>query len=172
MAKQDKKDKNPLYKEYRIHLRFPTMDEERIKRHAKESNMTVSEFIRTAVNDKIRMIEHPELFNARSFTQGITKEELIEVFQLRDDKVQKQLNEKFKEIQNTLDTFSSNLNGIRLKDETETIDELLREHGELKPNKLCSLSGIKTEIIYKVLSSKANEGKYEFNIKTGGFKLK
>ena len=64
------------------HIAFTESEADKIKDYAKHYGMTSSEFIRQAINDKIRNIEHPELItssvkNSNLSNQVIKNQELI-----------------------------------------------------------------------------------------------
>ena len=111
------------------HIAFTESETNKIKDYAKQYGMTSSEFIRQAINDKIRNIEHPELTtssvsNPDLSNQVIKNQELI----LEEMKLMKQ---KF-----------TTINGIKngYKSLKELIsDKTLKENLKLKAEKIQSV---------------------------------
>ena len=107
------------------HVAFTESETNKISEYAKHYNMTSSEFIRQAINDKIRLIENPEPFNTFSnpdFSDQIIKSQ---EFILEELKLMKQ---KF-----------TTINGIRngYKSLTEIIsDSTYKENLKLKADKI------------------------------------
>lgn len=169
-VKKEKKDKRTNL----VHIAFSENELKLIDQYKEESsNTTRTDFIREAVNEKIRRIENPDLF-IEKINVGIDNEQLKEILGMateNKEKIDLLLNNVkiFNQIQNTLNTLSSRINRPELKEKELKVIELLREYKELKPNKIMKLAKIENiNMVYDIISDKEI---FSINIKTGGIRL-
>jgi ribosome-associated translation inhibitor RaiA len=171
MAKKGRpKSNNP--KEEMIHFAYTTDEKEKLESIAEDSNLSISEFIRQAIKDKIRKIENPDIFqeNVKLEVDHKKLKEILEISGMNAQKIDLLINkmEILEKIENTFKILDKYVNRPALEQKEQMIVGLLQEHGELKLNKMIDLSGFSKEEIYDIIS---NTQKFGINIKSGGIKL-
>ena len=135
------------------HIAFTESETSKISEYAKHYNMTSSEFIRQAINDKIRNIENPETSKLDN-KPDLFKEFITE---------QKELNERFDKLENLITTRLTTINGI--KNGYKSLTELISD-GTYKENLT-----LKADKIYSLMENKKGYTPKELN-KITGFDLK
>ncbi|MHA1488538.1 MAG: DUF6290 family protein [Promethearchaeota archaeon] len=144
-------------------------EKESFQKHAKESKMSVSEFIRQSIFEKIRRIENPE-----RFSQSISQiNPLILESLSKDMKKQIELQElilkrqnQFDEITKTLELIQIYSKGRDLKHETDIIDNLFEAHKSLSQQQIMEKTGFDKDIVWAIVS---NQERYRLNITNGKF---
>ncbi len=155
MAKKGRKTKSETPRVKTIHINVTEAKKKKLMDLAKNSNTTISEFIRQAIDDKLRRIENPETYtsganlNAEAFFEKILeKQKLLEQ---KNNVILKRL-DTYSQIVNTLSILKPKVNGIYLKDKMEKVKNTLKAYEELKPKKLEELSGIDGNTIKDILA--------------------
>jgi hypothetical protein len=138
-------------REQLVHIAFSASEKEKIKNLAKESNTTISEFIRQSIFDKILRIENPTAFNVDN------EERLreIENNQKKTLELQQLLLERIKivnGINETMKALKPLVNKSEMKEICDTIVSMLRIHKSMKIEKLELLTSFKRKDIYDCIS--------------------
>lgn len=163
-----------------VHIAFTEGEKSKIKKSADKSDMTVSEFIRQAIRDKIRKIDNPEQ-STISNIPVITPEILLKIAKNTDKllELQQEKKREKKIITNLLETSEALQNEYHrlmekglmseLTEETKTIQNLLRGHKSLSPNQIIAMTNIEKE---KVLFVITNVKLFKLNVITGKYQLR
>ena len=139
------------------HVAFTPSEVSKIKQYSDHYNMTDSEFIRQAINDKILRIENPESFNKANneeLTRQLLKnQELL----LREQKLMKDKLSAVKNIRNGVKSISSLLSEGTLKEnlalKKEKILNTMKAYNKaFTPKELKSLTNIDVKTILLILS--------------------
>jgi len=152
-----------------VHVAFAKDEKESIIRHAKSSKMTISEFIRQGVFDKIRRIENPDLFNQNSnqFNTDLLRRLLENVEDIAEQKKfeseQTELSYKMEKLQNTIQAVFEDVPRAKKK-----ILNLLRVHKALYKGEIMEYTDLSRKTVIKVLSNP----EFKLNIDTGKFELR
>jgi len=149
------------------HIAFTEIEVQKIKDYAKDYGMTSSEFIRQAINDKIRLIENPEVFNTVSnpdfSNQMIKSQELI----LEEMKLMKKkfttingIKNGYKSLKKLISdgTYKEN---VKLK--TEKIQTIMKGYDKaFTPKEIKDITGFDLKSIDIVLTS--NQDLFKLNM--------
>ncbi len=152
-----------------VHIAFTEGEKEEIKQCAKNDNMTVSEFIRISIRDKMRRENNPNLFSSGNMNPELITN-LLEN-QKKQIEYQKELMVKVETlslINDSVEMLKSMVNRPELEEKENKVVDVLRVYGELKPNKIMEYSGYSSEMVSKIIT---NDKKFKYNINTGGFSL-
>ena len=143
------------------------------QKYAKESSMSVSEFIRQSIFEKIRRIKNPENFiqsNVSQINPVILEQmskDIKKQIELQELVLKRQ--EQFNEITKTLELIQIYSKDRNLTDETNVIDNLFEAHKSLSQHQIIEKSGFDKNIVWAIIS---NQEKYKLNITTGKFSSK
>jgi len=144
--------KNP--KDEMVHFAYTREEKEKLENFAKNKNVSISEFIRLAIEEKIRRIENPELATTGINNTKILRE-LLKNQKLLDEKnslIVERL-DTYNQIINTLELLKPRVNNIYLKEKMEKMKTVLKAYnGELKPKKLEELTGFDGNTIKEILA--------------------
>jgi len=171
MTKKQKKPKNGKKYKYKF-IQFSVSDKfkERIEKMAENGGFTtVSDFIREAIKDKIRRIEHPEIFNeSKTRIDNDKMKKLLEMSGINSEKIDKVLKkfDKIERIERNLQLLFNLENREVLKEKEKEVIELLQEHKILFPKKIMELTNINRKELYAIIS---DSDKYRYTDK--GVKL-
>ncbi|MFW9879769.1 MAG: ribbon-helix-helix protein, CopG family [Candidatus Thorarchaeota archaeon] len=137
MAKKGRPEsENP--REKIIHIAVTEEKKEKLIKLVKKSNTTISEFIRQAIDDKIRRIENPNTYTSEMNLEVNYLERILEKqksLEKRNELILERL-DTYNQIVNTLTLLKPKVNNLYLKEKMEKIKDTLKVYGELKPNAL------------------------------------
>ena len=139
------------------HVAFTPSEVDKIKQYSDHYNMTDSEFIRQAINDKIMRIENPESFN-KANNEELTRQLLKnQELMLREQKLMKDKLSAVNNIRNGVKSISSLLSDGTLKENLDLKKEKLlntmKGHNKaFTPKELESLTNIDVKTILLILS--------------------
>ena len=139
-------------------IQFSVSDEfkEKIELMAGKGGFTtISDFVRDAIKDKIRRIEHPEIFNeSRLEIDNGTLKRLLEMSGIASEKIDTLLGkfEKIEKIERNLQLLFNLENREVLKEKEEEVIKLLQEHTVLFPKKIMELTHIDRNELYQIIS--------------------
>ncbi len=157
-----------------VHIAFLKSEKSQIEESADELNMTISEFCRQAIFEKIRRKKHPEMFMSNTGTQMDTK--ILESLftKMKDiEKNQQRILERdnvLLEMKNTLEKIALYSEKEDFTKEKETILNLLKSHPSLTQKKIIELTGFNEKIVFQVVSILVSEKKITITA-NGRFKL-
>ncbi|MFX1567896.1 MAG: hypothetical protein ACFFCV_05960 [Promethearchaeota archaeon] len=157
-----------------VHIAFLESEKLQIKEFADNLNMTISEFCRQAIFEKIRKIEHPEMF-----MQGVGNQidmKLIESLFIKMNNMSKK-QDLLIEKTNILNEMNKLLEQIALYSEKEDFTKekeiilnLLKTHSSLSQKQLIEMTSLKKQVIFKVVSMLVSDKKITIT-SNGRFKL-
>ena len=153
--KKDDKDKRSVF-----HVSISESEKLRVKEIADQSNMSISEFIRQAINDKINRIDNPEIDNAISRDDSM----ILDYLRKHDKKLtemEKLLRQRMsngKVIKNSLEEIKARVNHKKLEILKRRIVSTLEEHGSLRPKEIKEFTDIEVHDIYEVISDDSTFG--------------
>lgn len=171
MAKKIKNKKKEKEYNYKF-IQFSVSDgfKEKIELMAENGGFTtVSDFVREAIKDKIRRIEHPEIFNeSKTEINNDKMKKLLEMSGITSKKIDKVLNkfDKIEKIERNLQLLFNLENREVLKEKENEVIELLQEHEILFPKKIMELTNINRKELYAIISDSD-----KFSINDKGVKL-
>ena len=116
---------------------------------------TVSDFIRDAIKDKIRRIEHPEIFNeSKTGIDNDKMKKLLEISGITSEKIDDVLSrfDKIEKIERNLQVLFNLENREILEEKEKEVIELLQEHKVLFPKKIMELTNINRKELYAIIS--------------------
>jgi len=176
--KMSDKDKELRVKQ--IHITFTEKEKEKIKQFAEDSNKNIRDFIRDAVFDKIRMIEHPEQFKQTNIEQidpGIL-EEIKRNMELSIE-LQKLTNERLniaENIESITKAIKDQYNKLKKKDlisdfskESNLIADLLKDHKSLTSDQISKMINLDIDDVLLILNT---SNQFKLNITTGRYELR
>lgn len=142
-------------------------EKESFQKYAKDSKMSVSEFIRQSIFEKIRRIENPEV-SSISQVNPLVLEQISRDMkkQIEMQKLVLKRQEQFNEITKTLELIQIYSKGRDLTNETDVIDNLFEAHKSLSQHQIIEKSGFDKDIVWAIIS---NQERYKVNITTGKF---
>ena len=151
----------------KFNIAFTDSEHDRIKQYAEKSELSISEFIREAIRNKIRTIEHPEYYN------GIVKEVKNGLHQqkTRANHQQVEIDYKLatlKEQFSQLKTISSQKVTNLYQSDVERIRAVLREKSEATMAEIQKATKLDKEVLNKILTDNRI---FSTNLK-GKYKLK
>jgi len=139
-----------------VHIAFTESEKKELKDFAKDSNMTISEFVRQAIFDKIAKIENHELFTPSGMlSQNDQFNEILDEIKT-SNKQQKTMLEQLKilhSIEKRLEILRKIADTPNRKKNEQIIVKLLTEHGKLKPIKILELSNLKKEEMWETITN-------------------
>jgi len=153
MVKKTPKAENNEIRDNVIHIAFTIEEKEQIRNYAKESNTTISEFIRQSVFDKILRIENPSKFGNVSSFEDQFKE--IKELQLKQIKLEELSFERIKNlngVKESLKELAPLVNEQELKKHANTIISLLKTHKSLSIDKIELLLNLDKDMIIQACS--------------------
>jgi len=104
VKKTPKTDSNEIRNKI-VHIAFTESEKEKYKKYAKESNETLSNFIRLAIEDKVRIIENPEKYQDISYSEETLRE--IKETQKKQLELQQELISRINDMKVLKDTFNA-----------------------------------------------------------------
>lgn len=135
-----------------IHIAINEAKKDKITELATKDNTTMSEFIRQAIDDKIRGIENPEMNTSGVNLDSNYLQKILEKQKLLEQKNELILErlDTYNQIINTLNILKPKVNNLYLKEKMEKVRTTIKAFGELKPTKLLEKvnsekNGIKVE---------------------------
>lgn len=143
-------NKNDL-RENMIHIAFSNSEKERIKDYAKESDTTISEFIRQAISDKILRIENPEMFSVNN-EERMREIEVNQKKQLELSELLLKRIEIVNGINETMKALKPLVNKQDMKEICDTIISMLKIHESIKIDKLILLTSFQRKDIYDCIA--------------------
>ena len=155
----DKRDKT-------FHVAFTEEEKDKVKNYAKDYSMTSSEFIRQAVFEKIRKIEHPELFTTQI---PMNSEELQKIYKTQIE-IKKLVTNNVKHgetIQSNMKALRERVNGEQIKLYKQRILDILKQHGKLIPEEIEQYTDIEIDDILKTLAKLQETKKVKLELNTG-----
>lgn len=148
-----------------VHLAFSESEKQQVKNSAEELSMTISEFCRQAIFEKIRRKEHPEMFNQGNTSQLDAK--LFENIMLKMKDMAK-TQDLILEKTNNINEMNKLLEKIALYSEKQdfvkekaTIVNLLKSHSSLTQKQLINMTNLNKVVVFKVISMLRKERKIE-----------
>lgn len=143
---------------------------EKIELMAKKGGFTtVSDFVRETIKDKIRRIEHPEIFTVSKLNaDNDTLKKLLEMSGITSEKIDTLLDkfEYIEKIERNLQLLFNMENREALKEKEKEVIELLQEYNVLFPKKIMELAHIDRNELYQIISDLN-----KFSINDRGVKL-
>lgn len=145
-------------KEYKYNfIQFTVSDKfkDKIEQIAKNGGFTtVSDFVRDAIKDKIRRIEHPEIYNESKLK--IDNDSIKKILEMSGvtEKIDELL-ENFgyiKKIEHNLQMLFNLEERENLKEKEEKVIKILQEHKVLFPKKIMELTDIKRNELYQIIA--------------------
>jgi len=139
------------------HVAFTPSEVDKIKQYSDHYNMTDSEFIRQAINDKIMRIENPESFN-KANNEELTRQLLKnQELMLREQKLMKDKLSAVNNIRNGVKSISSLLSDGTLKENLDLKKEKLLNtmkayNKSHTPKELESLTNIDVKTVLLILT--------------------
>jgi len=139
------------------HVAFTPSEVDNIKKYSEHYNMTDSEFIRQAINDKIMRIENPESFtkaNNEELTRQLLKNQEL---MIREQKLMKDKLSAVNNIRNGVKSISSLLSDGTLKENLDLKKEKLLNtmkayNKSHTPKELESLTNIDVKTVLLILT--------------------
>ena len=139
-----------------VHLAISESEKQQVKNSAEEINMTISEFCRQAIFEKIRRKDHPEMFNQGNTSQFDAK--LFENIMLKMNDMTKN-QDLILEKTNNINEMNKLLEKIALYSEKQdfvkekaTIINLLKSHSSLTQKQLINMTNLNKVVVFKVIS--------------------
>lgn len=137
-----------------VHIAFTATEKESYKQHAKDAGETLSNFIRLAIEDKIRVIENPNMYKDLSSSE----EQLREIKKLQEKQIQMQelLMERLKVvngINETMEALKPFISKEEISEVCNTIISMLKVHKRLTIEKLTLLTHFGKGVIYDCISA-------------------
>ena len=138
-------------------IRFAVLQSEKnqIQDSAKKLNMTLSEFCRQAIFEKIRRKEHPEMFNQGNTSQ-LDAKFLENILLKMSDMTKKQ--DLILEKTNIMNEMNKLLEKIALYSEKQdfvkekaTIVNLLKSHSSLTQKQLIEMTNLNKDVVFQTL---------------------
>jgi len=169
MSESKNKDKN---RNKFIKFGVTETEKEKFQKFAEESNMSTSEFIRQSCYEKIRRIEHPEIYmQTKNNMNPLIFEQISRDLkkQIEMQKLALKRQEQFDEITKTLELIQIYSKGRNLTEEAKVIDNLFEAHKSLSQHQIMEKTGFDKDIVWAIIS---NKEKYELNITNGKFSLR
>lgn len=165
----DKKDQKDIRSVF--HVSISESEKEQVRKIAKESNMSISEFIRQSVFDKISRIENPELDKSNSQNDSLILEYLRKHDKrlLAMEKILRQRVSNGKVIKSSLEEIKARVNHAKLDFEKEQVIQALKKYGKLRPKEINEHTGIEVHSIYEIIS---DDSIFSLDITTGRIELK
>jgi len=152
MVKKSPKKENEI-KDKIIHIAFSKEEKEQIKKYSKESNTTLSEFIRQAVYDKILRIENPSKFgNVSSFEDQFKEIKELQLKQIKLEELNLERIKNLNGIKESLIELKPLVNEKELKNNSQAIFSLLKFHKSLSLDKIEQLLNLDKTIIVQSVS--------------------
>lgn len=146
-----------------IHLAFFPEEKTEIKAISKETNKSISDFCRDAIFEKIRRIEHPELFKQGNLDQF--NQQFFEAFLNRFNDMAK-IQEKLLERTNVIAEINTTLEKLALYSkkqdfvkEKATILNLLEAHKSLSDKQIIDMLNLDKNTVLEARSILYSEGK-------------
>jgi len=139
-----------------VHIAFSPSEKKRIKHYAKESNTTLSEFIRQAIYDKIMRIDNPEKFG-HVYNEQRLKE--IEENQKQQLKMQELLIERmrvFNGINETMEALKPTLSIKEKQKQCEAITTFVKHYKRITLSQLEKLTNYDRNIILECITLNTN----------------
>lgn len=164
----DKKDQKDIRSVF--HVSISESEKEQVRKIAKESNMSISEFIRQSVFDKISRIENPDIENNSSNDDSL----ILEYLRNNDKRLsamEKLLRERLtngKVIKNSLEEIKIRMNNKTVEILKRKVIAILKEHGKLRPKEISEIMGVEVHEIYKVIS---DDSIFSLDITSGRIEL-
>ena len=144
----------------KFNIAFYPDEYEEVKKYAKAKRKSVSEFIREAIEERIRRIDNPDYYNGvvKQVRNGINK---VEAKQDQHQKVMKgdlgrlyaKVSEDMKELKDISEMKRKVITESDLILATSTIRELVKEHGVLGIGEIQQSTGFDKKTITSVLSN-------------------
>lgn len=137
-----------------FHLSITPKEKETIKLCSKASNMSMSEFMRQAIFDKITRIDNPEI----SSTSSNDDSKILAYMKKNDSrlaKMEKLLRERLsngKVIKSSLEQIKSRVDSARLSFERDLVIKKLKSEGALSPKEISELTQISQNDVYEIIS--------------------
>ena len=153
------------------HVAFTPSEVDKIKQYSDHYNMTDSEFIRQAINDKILRIENPESFN-KANNEELTRQLLKnQELMIREQKLMKDKLSAVNNIRNGVKSISSLLSDGTLKENLDLKKEKLLNtmkayNKSHTPKELESLTNIDVKTVLLILTQL--EGKNQVKMDNNG----
>jgi len=138
-----------------VHIAFSEEEINKIDIFVEKALTTRTDFIRQAIFDKIRLIEHPELETGEQLSQA--KLEEIEKNTRLMLELQQQYSEQAKivnEINKSLSLLQEYSLQERVDSEKENVFNILEVHGELTPGEILEKIALPEEVLFKILADK------------------
>jgi len=148
--------KTPKTEEIRdktVHIAFSESEKNKIRDYAKEGNTTISEFIRQAIYDKMRVIENPEKYQDITSSEQQLKE--IQETQKKQMELQNLILERMNVVNGINETFEALkplISKEKVKEICDTIISMLKVHKTLKIEKLMLLTGFDKKVVYDCIA--------------------
>lgn len=157
------------------HIAFTESEVKKIKNYAKHYNMTSSEFIRQAINDKILRIEKPESFNGlgnKDVEKILKNQELL----LKEQKIMKTKLVMVNGLKNSYKSLSNLISDGTVKEnfklKMDKIKDVMKAYNKpFTPKELVSLTGFDfktielglTQLMGKKEAKLNNNGRWVLN---------
>lgn len=163
-----------------VHITFTEKEKEKINQFANDSNKNIRDFIRDSIFEKIRSIEHPELFKQSNIEQidPNTLEEIKWKIE-KSIKLQEQMNERLKiaeNIESIIKAIKEQYNKLKKKDlidnfskESNLIVDLLTDHKSLTLEQISKMINFDIDDILLILNT---SNQFKLNITTGKYQLR
>ena len=153
MVKKTPKAENNEIRDNVIHIAFTIEEKEQIRNYAKESNTTISEFIRQSVFDKILRIENPSKFgNVSSFEDQFKEIKELQLKQIKLEELNLERIKNLNGIKESLIELKPLVNEKELKNNSQAIFSLLKFHKSLSLDKIEQLLNLDKTIIVQSVS--------------------
>jgi len=154
----------------KFHIAFTDSEFERLQTFANNSDLSKSEFIREAIRNKIRTIEHPEYYNGvvKEVRNGLSKAEIKQ--EQHQKTVKADIGKFYSQTMQELKELSKQVNRrITPKKDLDLVTSTLRDKFEANLEEMREYTKLKPEILKDILQDK---NLFSINILNGKYKLK
>lgn len=183
VKKMNEKEETNKSKELRvkqIHITFTEKEKVKIRQFAESSNKNIRDFIRDAVMEKIRSLEHPEQFKQTNIDQidPDTLEEIKKNIEISIE-LQKITNERLTiadNIESITEAIKEEYDKLKKKNlisdfskEANLIVDLLKDRKSLTPEQISKMINLDIDDILLILNT---SNQFKLNITTGRYELR
>ena len=149
-----------------IRVSLPKELKDKLESVKEHGYSTISEFVRESIRDKLRRIEHPELYAGSNDPKLLEK--IYKITQQQKELLEENLLHKT-EINGNMKYLSDRINGSYKQLYSEKIITLLKEFGNLRIEQISSKLDIDENEVLKALAFLQQKDQVKLNHKNGGF---
>lgn len=180
VKKMNEKQKKKEKRDNVVHIAFTKSWKKHIKAQAKTDNMTISEFVRQAVFEKMRREEFPEQFKQTNIDQidPNTLEE-IKRYMEKSIELEEEIKDRLKiaeNIESITKAIKDQYNKLKKENlisgfskESNLIVDLFKTHKSLTPDQISKLINLDIDDVLLILNT---SNRFKLNIITGKYELR